>query len=334
MELDSITGQLEDIIPQNALDVVEDVQLDNISFGDIYHDVLDSILSEVLIPKELLVSLVGVVLISALMQSFSEVSKVKKPFEMVCVLVCVKVVVSPLSEILNSIQEMILNNGAFMNSFTPIFTTVMLATGQVSTSATYGTFTYLACQMWVQFADKLILPLMSLCLGLCCVNGLCSEVSLSEVVKLIKKCVNWMMTVTMFIFSGVLSLQSTITNLSDRVSAKALKFMVSNGVPIVGNAVSDVCETVRSSMQLIKSGVGFLGIMVLMVNVLPPILNVALIRVVISLAETLADTFGVSSVKSFLTDVSAILSIVFSCAVCFVITFVISIGAMMLLVNV
>jgi hypothetical protein len=87
-------------------------------------------------------------------------------------------------------------------------------------------------------------------------------------------------------------------------------------------------------MQLIKSGVGFLGIVVLMVNVLPPILNVALIRVVISLAETLADTFGVSSVKSFLTDVSAILSIVFSCAVCFVITFVISIGSMMLLVNV
>lgn len=333
MDLNDITQQLDDTIPQNAENVLDNIQLDNLSFSDIYHDIVDSIIGEILIPKDLIVSLVVIILITALIQSFNEVTKSKKLFEMISILVCIKVLIVPISNLITNIQSVILSNGAFINSFNPIFTSIMVATGSISTSATYGAFTYIACQLWVQFADKLILPFMSICLGLCCVNSLCREISLGEIIKLIKKYINWFMTVSMFLFSGILSLQSSITNLSDRVSSKAIKFMVSNGVPIVGNAVSDICENVRASMLLIKSGVGFIGIIVLMISVIPPILNVGLVRIVISLGETLSDILGIECIKRLLSDISAILSIVFSCAICFAITFVISIGAMMLLIN-
>lgn len=333
MELNDITSQLEDAFPSNSQSVLENVQLDKLSFNEIYHDIIDSVITEICIPKNLIISLTIVILISALIQSFNDVTKNQRYFQMISILVSIKILIQPISNLIISVQNMILSNGTFMTSFTPIFTSIMIATGQISTSATYGAFTYIACQLWVQFANNLILPFMSLSLALCCVNSLCKEISLGEIVKLLKKYVNWLMTISMFLFSGILSLQTSITNLSDRVSSKAIKFMVSNGVPIVGNAVSDVCETIRTSMLLIKSGVGFVGIVALMISVLPPIINIALVRVTISIGETLADIFGISCIKDLLSNISAILSIIFSCAICFAITFIISIGAMMLLIN-
>lgn len=333
MDTNSITKQLEEISPEGSKNIIDSLDINNLSFSEIYQDVLDTIKTEIFIPKDLIISLLVIILITALMQSFSEMAKSKKIFEIVSILVCIKVLINPISSLIDTIQNMILSNGAFMTSFNPIYTSIIVMSGNISTSATYGAFTYIACQLWVQFADKLILPLMSVCLGLCCVNTLCSVISLGGIIKLIKKYVNWFMTVSMLVFSGILSLQSSITTLTDKASSKALKFVVSNGIPIVGNAISDILENFRSSVMLIKSGVGFIGIVVLMISVLPPIINVGLFRIIITLGETFSDIFGISCIKSLLSDISSILSIVFSCAICFAITFIISIGAMMLLIN-
>jgi hypothetical protein len=84
---------------------------------------------------------------------------------------------------------------------------------------------------------------------------------------------------------------------------------------------------------LLKSSVGLVGMAVILVNVLPPIVEIGILRIVSILVETLSDMFSIKCIHSLFSDVSAVLSTLFSCAICFAITFIVSIGAIMLLIT-
>lgn len=326
---EEVMQSLEDI---SNVDI-SNYDLNDLSFSDIYMDILCSIKQSITFPIELITSLLACILITALMRSFSDATKHQKIYNIVCVLICIKIVVQPISYAILEVKDTMLNSSMFISSYIPILSGMLVTTGMLGTSATYSMITYFACQLWIVFANSIVLPLMSISLAISCVNSICPEVSLSEAIKSIKQCVHWSMSVAMFIFSGVMSIQTAISNASDKVSAKALKFVVSNGVPIVGSAVSDICGTIKSSLILLKSGVGLIGIVVLLINVLPPIVNVGIVRLIITLCETLCTMFDLKSIKGFLSDVSAVLSALFSCAVCFAITFIVSTGAIILLVS-
>jgi stage III sporulation protein AE len=326
----NITNDLIDISSSEAQSVISNYDILNPSFNDVCQGVLSSIRQAVNFPVELTLTLVVCILISGIMQAFSEVSKFSRVYSIVSVLVCIRLLVQPIMELVDQLKEVMLASAMYMDSYVPILSGIMVSTGQVSTSASYGAITYVCCQLWVQCANKLILPLVTLTLGIVCISGICKEIDLSALVKGIQQCVRWIMVVSMFVFSGVVTVQGAVGTSSDRVTSKAVKFVVSNGVPIVGSAVSDACETVRASLELLQSSVGLLGIVVVLVDVLPPVVSIAVMRAVVVLGETLADTLGVSEVKTLLSGVSSVLSVVLSCGVCFGVTFIVSIGAMAL----
>ncbi len=332
--IEDINNNLSDIVSDsNTQDIISNYDIQNISFDTIYQDILSSIKDAFNFPLNLTVLLIVCILITSIIQSFNEDGSKYKIFSITSILLCIRIVINPIVELIDSIQEVMLSSVMFINSYVPILSSIMIANGQIGTSATYGAITYVCCQVWVQFADKIILPLMSISLAISCINGICPEISLDGIVKSIKKCVTWIMSISMFIFSGIVTIQSSVSNAGDRVTSKALKFVVSNGIPIVGNAVSDVCDTVRSSLGLLKSGVGVVGIVVILISVLPVLINVGVVRLSIALCETIADMLEVKYIKNFLTDVSSVMSTIFSCTVCFIVTFIVSIGAVMLLVN-
>lgn len=332
--IDGIHSELTDIVPNNSQEFISNYDIQNISFNSIYHDIIDSVMNNITIPLDLILLLMVCILITALMQSFSEVSKSHKIYNLISVLICIRVVLQPILELIDSIKEVMLSSAMFMNSYVPIFSSIMVANGQITTSASYGAITYICCQIWIQFASNIILPLMSISLAVSCISGMCTEISLDGIVKLIKKFTTWIMNISMLVFSGIVTIQSAVSSSGDKVTSKALKFVISNGVPIVGGAISDACETVRSSLGLLKSSIGLIGIVVILINVLPPIINIGIVRIIIVAGETLSEIFDIKSIKLFLNDVSAVLSTVFSCAVCFAVTFIVSIGAVMLLVNI
>lgn len=331
--IEDISNSLIDCVPESSQDFVSNFDVQKISFDSIYHDIFNSIKNTINIPVELTLSLIVCILIVALMQSFSDISKSQKIYSIISILICIRLTVQPIVDLINSVKEVMLSSAMFINSYVPILSSIIIANGQVGTSATYGAITYICCQVWIQFASNIILPLMSISLALSCIGGICLEVSFDGIVKLIKKCVTWIMNVSMFIFSGIVTIQGVVSNSGDKVTSKALKFVVSNGIPIVGSAVSDACETVRSSLELLKSSVGLVGIVVILINTLPPIINIGIMRIIITIGEILSDMFDIKCIKSFLTDVSAVLSAIFSCAICFAVTFIVSIGAVMLLIN-
>ena len=133
----------------------------------------------------------------------------------------------------------------------------------------------------------------------------------------------------MTIFVGLLSIQSIIGNSADTLSVKTGKFMVSNFVPVVGGAISDAYTTLKGSFGLLKSGVGGVGIMVILIMVLPTIITIGLNRIVISIASIGAEIFSVPGLAKLFKNISSVISIAFSIVISFSIMFIVSTALIM-----
>ena len=70
------------------------------------------------------------------------------------------------------------------------------------------------------------------------------------------KAVKWVLSIVMTIFVSLLTIQNLIGVAADNAGTKAVKFAVSNFIPVVGGALSDAYTTVQSCVKVLKSGVG------------------------------------------------------------------------------
>jgi stage III sporulation protein AE len=135
----------------------------------------------------------------------------------------------------------------------------------------------------------------------------------------------------MVIFLGLLSTQSIIGASADTLGVRAAKFAASNFIPIVGSAVADAYSTVKASLGLLRGGVGFFGIAAIFVMIIPPLLEVGLMRLAFAACEIACDIFGTKAVKILLSNTVKILSLVFSILVCFSIMLIISTAIVMMI---
>ena len=95
-------------------------------------------------------------------------------------------------------------------------------------------------------------------------------------------------------------------------------------MPVVGNAVSDAYTTVRSSLQILRSTTGVIGIVSLCVLFLPPLVQLLLYRAVVAVGAAAAELFGTKSLLRLLRGTQQALAIAFALLVCFGIMFVVA----------
>ena len=100
--------------------------------------------------------------------------------------------------------------------------------------------------------------------------------------------------------------------------------MVSNCIPVVGGAIADTYTTVKNSLGLLRGGVGFFGIAAIFIMILPPLLEIAAMKLMFTAADVVSELFGVSQVKILIKNTNWILSTVFSILVCFSVMLIIS----------
>lgn len=93
---------------------------------------------------------------------------------------------------------------------------------------------------------------------------------------------------------------------------------------VVGNAVSDAYTTVRSSLQILRSTTGVIGIVSLCVLFLPPLVQLLLYRAVVAVGAAAAELFGTKSLLRLLRGTQQALAIAFALLVCFGIMFVVA----------
>lgn len=77
---------------------------------------------------------------------------------------------------------------------------------------------------------------------------------------------------------------------------RSIRFAINSVVPVIGGAISEGLLTIQSYSSLIRSSVGVVGIIAVVLVFLPAIIEVALWRFFLGLSDLISEVFGDDSV--------------------------------------
>lgn len=322
-----------DILEENGISFEDPQSILSLKPSKIWEIIKDIIESKISQPLKLFVSLLLVIILTALIEGTGNTirnKEISKIYELICVLVCVAALSVPVCTCLEIASESLSQGADFMLGFVPVFAGVAAAGGHITSASGYNMLVLGFSDIAIQIAGNFFMPVLSMCICLAIIDAACDTIDLSGMLNGIKKIVTWGLGLIMAIFTGLLSIQSIVGSSADTMTTKAAKYVISNSVPVVGGAASDAYTTVRGSLVLLKNGIGGVGIIALAVMLLPSLILIFLNKLSFSALGAAAEIFGVKKIVQLFKNINSVLSAALGIMVCFTLMFIISTAIIMM----
>lgn len=335
-------SSLNENIPQNAEDMITDngISADNvdavkdISPADVIKYMLGEAKAKLDYPLKLLVMLFAVIIAGSVAENFGsciENKSVSSVYRTVCVLIAVGITSDPIIKCVKTASDTLYSGSDFVTSYIPVFSGIMASSGCVTSAAAYSAVMVIFSEFAASAAANYLMPLVSICMALGIIQSVNEAFDLTSITDMISKAVKFILGFIMTVFIGLLSLQSIIGASADTIGVKAAKYLASNCIPVIGGAVADAYTTLKASLGILRGGVGFFGIAVIFVSVVPALIEVVLVKVSFCIAEIISGMFGIKGIKTLLHNSSAVLSMIISLIICFGMMLIISTAVMMMM---
>lgn len=227
-------------------------------------------------------------------------------FAVVCSLASCGAVMLPISDCVKNVCDAMSSVSVFMTSFAPVYAGVLLSGGSTVTALSFQSVVLYAAEFLTYLSGNVILPLLMVSLSLGLTGTLTPELRLGKVGEWMGKAATWILTLGMFLFAGLLSLQSLTGAAVDKLGDRLIKFSISTFVPIVGSSLSETFSTIRGCLGLLQSAIGGFGIITSFLIILPPLLSCFVWQVCLSLCNMAAEMFGLSSLSGVLKSAHSI----------------------------
>ena len=144
---------------------------------------------------------------------------------------------------------------------------------------------------------KLLIPLVYLFLALCIAATATGQEIVKKLTGFIKWLITWGLKITLYIFTGYMSITHVVSGAADEAAVKATKLTMSGMIPMVGGILSDASEAVIVGAGLVKNGVGVYGMLAILAIWIAPFLRIGICYLILKLTATLCETFAVKGVS-------------------------------------
>lgn len=334
------TTELYDAVPEEAKDFLDKngigadgSGITGLSLEHVIEAIKEEFRTSVNRPMTMFSSLLAVILLTALLGNLgnSSDSSLKKVFSFVSSLASTIIISSNLGTALEGISSAVSAASDFSLTYIPVIAGVIAVGGHVSTAAVYSSLMMIAVQILTQITVNILLPVTSCLIGISAAGGLDGELKIDKMGDGLKKAIIWILGLIMTIFIGFLTLQSNITAAADSVSLRAARFAVSTSVPFVGGSVSDALSTMKTSIELLKSGIGSFGVLTGCCVLFPVLISALCHRFFLFLAGLISDILGTEDAGRMIRCGENVISIVISMIICFLLFITVS-SALMLLI--
>lgn len=224
-------------------------------------------------------------------------------------IVIITLVLNNFSDIIDMVKNSIIDLVGFSNSLIPLLITLMLTTGSIASAGVIKPVLLFLINFIGNFITDFILPLVIIGTTLSIVSKISNKVRIDKLAKFLKSAGVWILGIIMTLFVTVLSLEGSITETVDGVTAKTAKVVVSSVIPVVGKILGDATDAVIGCAGILKNAVGFIGILVIIGICISPIIKLALLSFtyyiascvcqpiaderVIGLLDSIGDTFKI-----------------------------------------
>ncbi len=216
----------------------------------------------------------------------------------------ITLIVSTFSNCISLVKNTIQNLVGFSNSLIPILMTLMLTTGAITSAGMIQPILLLLINFIGNAISNFILPVVLISTSLNIISQISDEIKISKIPKFLNSATIWVLGIIMTLFVTVLSLEGSLTQTVDGVTAKTTKAAVSTVIPVVGKILGDATDAVIGCAGILKNAVGFVGVIVILGICLSPIIKLTILTITYYLASALCQPIADEKIVNLLGSVA------------------------------
>jgi len=174
----------------------------------------------------------------------------------------------------------------------PAVAMALAASGSPAAAAAKYGATILFSDLLMALISRLLIPLVY---GFVAVNvawAALGNEGLKSLGRLLKWGIATALSLVLLAFLAYLNFSGVISGSADAATVKAVKFTISNLVPVVGGVISDTAETLLAGASILRNTAGVFGMLVILGICMGPFLNLGMhylaYKVTAALAATVA----------------------------------------------
>lgn len=303
--------------------------IEGLSFNDIINLIVGIVNGKISGPiKASLTVLVFIILTSFLQGMKSCDESISNTYSVASSIIIAVLLIVQISNTVSVASAAISVASNFIYAFLPVFCGIVVASGGVTTAFSTNTTLIILAQILSFISSNIFLPFVNsfLSLGIC--SSLSPEIHLEKLVSGLKKWITSIMSFVCAMFVSVLSIKTSVSAKADILGIRSVRLVINTVVPVVGSSISEGLLSIQGYASLIKSSVGIVGIIAVVLVFLPPILDVIIWRFSLSLCSVISDVFNekcVSNVLNAFKDAMLLINVVLILSM---LTTVISIGVL------
>ena len=242
------------------------------------------------------------ILLSAFLQSLKAESddSVKMIYSTATALLVATVVLVKLTSTVSLASMAISVASNFVYAFIPVFCSIVVASGGITTGFSTNTTLLILAQGLSFISSNVFMPIVNCYLALGVTSSLRYELNLDKLLSSVKKIITTCISFVSGVFVSVLSVKTAVAGRADMLGLRSIRFAINSVVPVIGSSISEGLLSIQAYSSLIKSSVGIVGVMAVVLVFLPSIIEVVLWRISLTLCVIVSDIFGDKSVSAVL----------------------------------
>jgi stage III sporulation protein AE len=314
---DAIPEDVRNNLPDGAENLNPKDVVDKFSLS-YFTKLIGKLLTAALYPAvKMLSTLLGLVIISSALGALKGMFKsesMTSVFDFVSGLCIMLAMFSTVSNLFESVKVYLNRLSGLINVMLPVMTAMNIAGGNLSASVVSANAMMISLAFIETLATKVLFPVLQICFGMTIASCMGSGLKLDGISKLVRGVFTWILGLISAGISAMMSFQNTIAERADSLSMRAVKFAATSAIPVAGNIAGDAVRTVAGSLTLVRSTVGWVGIILILLLTMPVIIEVLLTRLGVTVSSTAAGIIGLEREKTLLSELSGLLG--FLIAVC------------------
>ncbi|MFA5576998.1 MAG: stage III sporulation protein AE [Tissierellaceae bacterium] len=306
--IDEISREYEFLPELSIKSIVVDLIKGKLSFNfrDISRGLSLIFFKELRVSLGLLGKILVIVLISALLtniqSSFENASVAELANYITYVLIAI-LVISSFNQIMNLALSTTDKMLGFMQVILPILLTLLTAVSGVNTRILFHPMILMTVNLIGLLIKFVILPLIFFSFIISVISNLSSRIEFSKLAELGRQLIAFIISAGLTIFIGIITIYGLGSKI-DGLTIRTAKFAVDNFIPIVGGFLSDAVEAVVGCSAILKNGIGFIGLLALLLICILPIIRILVLLLVYKLVAVAIQPIGSDNLVELFNQVS------------------------------
>ena len=250
-------------------------------------------------------------------------------FGVICLLLSFSVV-----GMFSGVKDCLVSIKTQMDIIFPMLLTFLSSIGASVSVGVYQPAVAILSQVVVSIFLYVIMPLFVFMFVLTVIAHFSSSIKLNKMIDFFRTLIKWIASLTFGVFLAILGVQGIVASSVDGVSIRAAKFALKSYVPILGGYLSDGFNVAAAGSILIKNAVGVGGIFLLLACLVEPLVQIAVLSLILKLSSAILEPVGEQGISNFLHELSRLLGLLLMIFLAISFMYVLTIGLFLCSANV